>query len=71
MPRRNRNALRGGPKLARDVQPALTADGFDDLDHLIVRAQRSVVAKLDAATDFSAVLVGICANAAVMDGGRR
>jgi hypothetical protein len=39
-------------------------DDFDALDQLITRTRASVIAKLDAATDFSAVLADIYARAA-------
>lgn len=39
------------------------SDDFDDLDQLIMKARASVIAKLDAATDFDAVLADIYARA--------
>jgi hypothetical protein len=42
-------------------------DDFDDLDELIMRTQASIIAKLDAATDWEAVLTDIYVKA-VKDG---
>jgi len=39
-------------------------DDFDELDQLILQTRASVIAKLDAATDFNAVLTDIYARAA-------
>jgi hypothetical protein len=39
-------------------------DDFDELDQLIVQTRASVITKLDAATDFNAVLADIYAKAA-------
>jgi len=72
MPRRNRNALRGGVRQPRDWdQSVRTVDEFDGLDLAIMKAQQGIVVRLDAATDFSTVLAGICAQATANDGGRK
>lgn len=56
MPRRNSNALRGGPRQTRDYgQLATAADEFDDLDYLITQAPDSSAARPGTAADFSAV----------------
>jgi hypothetical protein len=39
-------------------------DGFDALDELIMQAQASIIAKLDAATDWDAVLTDVYVKAA-------
>ena len=39
-------------------------DDFDEIDRLILHTRASVIAKLDAATDFGAVLTDIYAKAA-------
>ena len=73
MPRRNRNALRGGVRQPRATwgQPAQTADEFAGLDHLLRNAWVDFAAELGAATDSSAVLADIYARAGASGRGCR
>ena len=70
MPRRNRNALRGGTRPSLDGQP-VTAGEFESLDHLLKGAWTDFVVEMDAATDSAAALASVYAKVGATKAGRR